>query len=445
MERFDAIVIGSGQGGTPLCRALAQHGWSTALVEREHVGGTCVNVGCTPTKTMVASARVAWLARRAGDYGVRTGSLQVDMETVRGRKRDIVDRFRGGSEGRLEKTDGLTLIRGEARFEGPREIAVGDRRLTAERIFVNTGARPSVPDLPGLRDVPFLDSTSIMELGRVPRRLVVLGGGYIGLEFGQMFRRLGAEVAVVQRSGQLLPREDADMAEALTEVLRQEGVEVRLNAKVLRVESGPRVVLEGGEVLEGSHLLVAVGRTPNTDSLQPERAGLPTDRRGFLKVNERLETGVEGVWALGDVTGGPAFTHISYDDFRILRDNLLEGGSRTTGDRPVPYVVFTDPELARVGLSEKDAREQGLEPKVYRMPMSSVARALEMDESRGQMKALVDPRTDRILGFQVLGVMGGELMSCVQMAMQGGLTVRDLRDAVFAHPVMAECLNNLFS
>lgn len=444
METFDAIVLGSGQGGTPLCRALANHGWRTALVEREHVGGTCVNVGCTPTKTMVASARVAHLARRGADFGVGTGALQIQMERVRQRKRDIVERFRSGSEKRIEATENLTLIRGEGRFTGPREIAVGGRRITADQVFIDVGTRSSRPRLPGLDQTPFLDSTSIMELDEVPEHLLVLGGGYIGLEFGQMFRRFGARVTIVQRGKQLLGREDEDMASCLAEVLRQDGIEVLLNAEATRVEPGPRLHLKDG-VLEGSHLLLALGRTPNTDGLGLDQAGVETDERGFIRVDDRLETSAPGVFALGDVNGGPAFTHISYDDFRILRTNLLEGGSASTKGRPLPYVVFTDPELARVGLSERESREQGLDVKVYRMDMSSVARALEMDEARGQMKALVDPATDRILGFQVLGVMGGELMSTVQMAMQGGLTVRDLRDAIFAHPVMAECLNNLFS
>jgi pyruvate/2-oxoglutarate dehydrogenase complex dihydrolipoamide dehydrogenase (E3) component len=452
---YDALVIGAGQAGGPLAGALAKAGRRTALVERAHVGGTCVNEGCTPTKTMVASARVAYLARRAADYGVRTGPVSVDLARVRQRKRAIVEMFRKGSEGGLARA-GVDLIMGEAHFAGPHTVEVqrndgGAVTLSAPWVFVNTGARPSRPPLPGLDGVPALDSTSIMELGEVPEHLLVLGGGYVGLEFAQMFRRFGSRVTVVQRAKQLLGREDEDVAAALTALLCEDGLEVLLDSEAVRVaQAGGGVELvvrtpQGERTLAGSHLLLAAGRTPNTDRLNLAAAGVATDKHGFIAVNERLETNVPGVWAVGDVKGGPAFTHISYDDFRILRTNLLQGGSATTAGRLVPYTVFTDPQLGRVGLSEAEAREQGRKVRVARMPMSYVARALEVDESRGLMKAVVDADGGQILGFAVLGIEGGELMAVVETAMMGRLPYTVLRDAVFAHPTLAESLNNLFT
>ena len=450
-ERYDAIVIGAGQAGVPLAGALARSGRRTALIEREHVGGTCINEGCTPTKTMVASARVAYLARRAADYGVATGPIRVDMGRVRERKRAIVNSFRNGSQRRLESTEGLDLICAEARFTGPRQVAVDGRVLESELVFINTGGRPAAPDVEGLDRVPSLDSTSIMELDQVPDHLIVLGGGYIGLEFGQMFRRFGSRVTVVQRGPQLLPQEDEDVAEAVLGVLREDGVEVLLEAEARRAEGregGIRLTVRtpaGEQTVEGSHLLRAAGRTPNTDRLGLPDAGIATDAKGFIKVGDRLETNVPGVYALGDVKGGPAFTHISYDDFRIIRTNLLQGGRACITDRLLPYAVFIDPQLGRIGLSEKDARRQGRAYRVARMPMNRVARALELDESRGFMKALVAPDTGEILGAAVLGIEGGELMAVLQLAMMGKVPYDRLRDAIFAHPTLAESLNNLFT
>ncbi len=453
---YDAIVIGSGQGGGPLAGALAKAGWKTALVERKHVGGSCVNEGCTPTKTMVASARVAYLARRGADYGVATGPVSVDLAVVRRRMRDMVESFRGGSRRRLEQTEGLDLLMGTARFTGPKTIEValvegGTRTLSAPTIVVNTGTRPRVPDLPGLSDVPFLDSTSVMELEEVPAHLLVIGGGYVGLEFGQMFRRFGSEVTIVQRAGQLVPHEDTDVADALREILVEDGIEVLLEAEatgVQRSEDGEIALstsFPGGErTLRGSHLLLAAGRVPNTDNLGLERAGIEPDERGFIPVNERLETAVSGIYALGDVKGGPAFTHISYDDYRILKTNLLQGGGGTVAGRLVPYTVFTDPQLGRVGLTEREAREQGRPYRVAKIPMSWVARALETDETRGLMKALVDAESGEIIGAAILGVEGGEVMAAVQMAMMGGVPYTAIRDGVFAHPTVAESLNTLF-
>lgn len=453
---YDAIIIGAGQAGGPLSTALAKAGHKTALIEAVHVGGCCINEGCTPTKTMVASARVAYLARRGADYGVHTGPISIDMTKVRQRKRDIVNSFRNGSESRIKSTEGVDLLFGEACFTGPKSLEVrlnnGDtRQLTADKIFVNTGARPSELKVEGLEGVPVLNSTSIMELDSVPEHLLVLGGGYIGLEFGQMFRRFGSQVTVIQHSGKLLGREDDDVAAEVAKILREDGIEILFNATVSKGEHSSdgklRLTIhtkEGERELVGSHLLVATGRTPNTDWLNPTAAGLELDKSGFIKVNERLETNVPNIWALGDVKGGPAFTHISYDDFRIIRTNLIEGGQTSIHDRMVPYTVFIDPQLGRVGMTESEARKTGRNIKVAKMPMDYVARALEMDESRGLMKVIVDADTQQMLGCAILGIEGGEIMAQVQLAMMGKLPYTVLQNAIFAHPTLAESLNNLF-
>jgi pyruvate/2-oxoglutarate dehydrogenase complex dihydrolipoamide dehydrogenase (E3) component len=456
---YDVVIIGSGQAGNPLALACAQAGRRTAVVERVHVGGTCINEGCTPTKTMIASARVAYLARRGGDYGVRDAGVQVDVAYVRKRKQSIVDSFRASNERGLASA-GVELIRGEARFTGERTVEVRTvdqpRTLRAESVVINTGLRPAIPTIPGLDVVPYLTSTSIMELVSAPEHLVVLGGGYVGLEFAQMFRRFGSRVTVLQRAGQLLAREDADVAEELATILRDEGIEVVLRAsatEVSRVGSGIRVDYRvGGKEGEagatagvsGSHLLVATGRTPNSEGMGLSAAGVVKDERGYIRVDDQLRTSADQVYAAGDVKGGPAFTHISYDDFRILRANLLHGGNASTKGRLVPYTVFTDPELGRVGLTEREARDAGRRVRVARLPMRSVARALETDETRGFMKAVVDADSERILGAAVLGVEGGEIVALLQMAMMGDLPYTTLRDGVFTHPTFAEAMNNLF-
>ncbi|MCZ6778474.1 MAG: mercuric reductase [Acidobacteria bacterium] len=455
-ESYDAIVIGTGQAGKPLARALGQAGWRTAIVERGHVGGTCINVGCTPTKTMVASARVAYLARRAADYGVRLGTVQVDLEKVVRRKQAIVERFRSGSHASLEKTANVDLIAGDAAFEAPQRIEVRSkgqdpRHLRSEHIFINTGTRPAKPAIAGLEEIPFLDNASIMELETLPEHLVVLGGGYIGLEFAQMFGRFGSRVTIVHRGKRLLSREDTDISDEVACILREDGINVMLGTSTHRVERAAdglirlEVDQDGRkQTVSGSHLLVATGRIPNTDKLGLEMARVQTDVRGYIQVNERLETSTSGIYALGDVNGGPSFTHVAYDDFRIVRTNLLENGNASTRDRLTPYTVYIDPQLGRVGLTEAEASARGIPHRVAKLPMAHVARAIETDETRGFMKALVDTGDGKILGCAILGIEGGEVMSVLQTAMMGGLPYTALQNGVFAHPTLAESLNNLF-
>ena len=407
---------------------------------------------------MLSMPALVWFfARRARDYGVVTGAVSVDMVAVRQRKRDLVESWRTGSERRLRATDNLELVMGEAGFVGPHQLEIRPREgdayvVEAERVFINTGTRPAIPSLPGLAQVPFFTSTTIMEVDQVPEHLLILGGGYIAVEFGQMFRRFGSEVTIVQRHDTLLPREDPDVAEAIAKILEEDGIDLVFEAEGRGVSAGTGggVALEimtasGARTLTGSHLLVATGRTPNTEALGLPAAGLEVDKNGYIPTNERLETKVSGIYALGDVKGGPAFTHMSYDDYRIIRTNLLEGGDATITGRLVPYTIFLDPQLGRVGLTEREAREKGLDVRVFTMPMDYVARALEVDESRGFLKAIVDRATDHIVGFAALGIEGGELMAVVEIAMLGGLKASTLREAVFAHPTLAESLNNLFA
>ena len=453
---YDAAIIGAGQAGSPLARALADAGWRVALIERKHVGGTCINEGCTPTKTMIASARVAHLAHRAGEFGVHLSNLRVDMSVVRERKDLMVESFRAGSLRGLEKTRGLALLRGTGRFIAPHRIGIvepsgASQEVRAGTIFIDSGLRPRIPTLEGLDEVPYLDSTSVMDLDAVPSHLLIVGGGYIGVEFGQMFRRFGSDVTIIQRASQLLTREDGDVAEEITEILREDGIRILLDTAPIGVSTavGGGIDLRvknalAEETLQGSHLLVAVGRVPNTEDLHVEAAGIELDDRGFIPVDQRLQTAVPGIYALGDVKGGPAFTHISYDDYRIVRANLLEDGDATTDDRLIPYTVFIDPQLGGIGITEREATQQGRRIRVAKMPMSYVARALEMDEARGVMKVLVDVETSQIAGASILGIEGGEIMAILQMAMLGKLPYTVLRDAVFAHPSLSEALNNLF-
>jgi len=454
-ESFDAVILGSGQAGKPLALALANAGWKTAIVERALVGGTCINVGCTPTKTMVASARVAYLARRGADYGVKTGPISIDMKKVVARKQAIVERFRNYGQQKMEATENLDLIFGAAKFVDAKtvEIALRDgstRRLTAPKIVINTGGRPNKPPLPGLADVPTLDSTSVMDLTEPPKHLLVLGGGFIGLEFAQMYRRFGAEVTVLEAGPRLAPRDDEDVGEALQAILREDGLRIECGAQAERVEGKPGHITvfykKDGKSLSvsGSHLLVSVGRKPNSEDLNLAAAGVNVDKGGFVTVDDTLQTNVEGIFGAGDIKGGPAFTHISYDDFRILRDRWLNKLDARINDRLVPNTVFIDPQLAQVGLNETQARKRGLNVRVAKIGMDGVARALETDESRGFMKVIVDAKSNQILGCTILGIEGGEIMSMLQIAMMGKLPYTVLKDAIFAHPTLAEGLNNVF-
>jgi pyruvate/2-oxoglutarate dehydrogenase complex dihydrolipoamide dehydrogenase (E3) component len=444
MPYYDAIVLGSGQAGNPLAQKLADHGWTVALVEKEHLGGTCVNTGCTPTKTLIASAQVAHYARQADRWGVRTGEVNVDLPRVVARKDRVVDQWRSGLERKVQQRPRLHLYRGHGRFLDPHRVRVGDQVLEGERVFIDTGARPSVPPIPGLDQAGCLTNESILQLTDLPEHLLVLGGGYVGLEFGQMFRRFGSRVTVVDSAEQVLPREDSDVARELQQALEAEGIRFLLGARTTRVErDGSQVVLrlEGGDGaggVRGSHLLVATGRRPNSDDLGLEAAGVETTPQGFIRVNGRLETNVPGIWALGDVNGGPAFTHISYNDFQIVYANLIEGKGLSTEGRLVPYAVFTDPQLGRVGLTEKEARAAGRRLKIGKIPMSWVARAVERDETAGLMKLVVDAETDRIVGAAVLSSEGGELVQILEFVMRAGAPYTLLKGAVYIHPTLAE-------
>jgi pyruvate/2-oxoglutarate dehydrogenase complex dihydrolipoamide dehydrogenase (E3) component len=454
-ERFDAILVGSGQAADTLAGELAKAGKKSVIIETKHVGGTCVNEGCTPTKTMVASGRVAYLARRGADYGVSTGPISIDLTKVRERKREVVENSRSRNEKRLSTTKNLELIYGFAHFIGPKTLQIdlragGTRTLEGDWIFLNTGLRAAIPKIDGIHDIPSLNNESIMELDTVPDHLIVLGGGYVGLEFGQMFRRFGSRVTIIHHGKQLLNQEDADVAEEVKKILTEDGIEILLETETTTARKAANSiefnVKRGGEArtVTGSHLLIAAGRIPNTDGLNLSATGVAVDQHGYVKVNEYLETAASGIYALGDVKGGPAFTHISYDDYRVVAGNLLNGQHRSIRDRILPYTVFIDPQLGRIGLTESEARKLGKKIRVAKMPMTSVARAIETDETRGFIKIIVDSETELILGAAVLGIEGGEIASIVQIAMEGGLKYTALRDGIFSHPTLAESLNNVF-
>ena len=456
VTNYDAIVIGSSRGGRLLPIALAKAGRKVVLIERDHIGGTCINVGCTPTKTMVASARVAYLARRGVDYGIRTGPISVDMQAIRKRKQGMVEGARLAYESRIKATQGLDLLMGEAHFIAPKTLEVSlkggeTQQITAPLIFINTDDRPEQLAIKGVERVSVLNSTTLMELDTLPEHLLITGSGYVGLEFGQMFRRFGSQVTLIQHNPRLLMREDEDVSDAITKILREDGITVLTGTTPQQVEqlSDGHIQLtvrtpQGEQQLTGSHLLAAAGRVPNTEDLTLEAAGIQLDKEGHIQVNGQLETNVPGIYALGDVKGGPAFTHIAYDDFRILRTNLLEHGSASTQDRIVPYTIFIDPQLGRVGMSENEARKRGRNIRVAKLPMNSVARALETGETRGFMKAIVDADTQHILGCAILGMEGGEIMTIIQVAMMGKLPYTALKEGTFTHPTLAEGLNDLF-
>ncbi len=444
MPSFDAIVIGSGQAGNPLSQRLADRGWSVALVERSHLGGTCINTGCTPTKTMIASAQVAYYARDASRWGVRTGDVKVDLAAVVARKERVVHQWRSGQEAQVQKRKTLHLYRGHARFVDAHRVRVSDEVLESASIFIDTGARPAIPPVDGLDQIDFLTNATIMQLNEIPEHLLVIGSGYIGLELGQMFRRFGSRVTVISRGAHILPREDTDVTDELQKTLEGEGTRFVFGAETTRVvkhDGQIKLQLKTDGVpqsVQGSHLLVATGRRPNTDDLGLETTGVELTREGFIQVNGKLETNVPGIWALGDVKGGPAFTHISYNDYQIVYGNLIEGKNLTKEHRLVPYSLFTDPQLGRVGLTEKEARDSGRKLKVGKIPMARVARAIERDETAGLMKIVVDADTDRILGASILCAEGGELVQIIGFVMLAGAPYTLLKGAIYIHPTLAE-------
>lgn len=457
MKEYDCIVIGSGQAGTPLAKKLALAGKKTLLVEKRFIGGTCVNDGCTPTKTMVASARVAYLAGKCNEMGVTIKGYKVDMRQVKKHKDDIVLKSRNGGQAAVKKTKNLDLLFGDATFIDKKTISVQPEKgkakeFKAELIFINTGAKTIIPnDIEGLDDMEYLTSTTILDLEKVPEHLLIIGGNYIGLEFGQMFRRFGSKVTILEKSARLLSREDEDISAEITNILEQEDITIHANAKATKFKSKGKgkitatVTVDGKEQkIKCSHVLIAIGRAPQTDTLGLDKTGVKMDEKGNIKVNGKLETNVKGIYALGDVKGGPAFTHISYNDYTIVYRNLIEKQNLNITDRPIPYCMFTDPELGRVGITETQAKEQGLNYKVATLPMAHVARAIETGDTRGLMKAVVDPKTKKILGVAIVGTEGGEIMSVLQMAMEGGITYDRIRYCVFAHPTYSESLNNLF-
>jgi pyruvate/2-oxoglutarate dehydrogenase complex dihydrolipoamide dehydrogenase (E3) component len=455
MEEFEAIIIGAGQAGVPLAKKLATAGWKTALIEKRAVGGTCINDGCTPTKTIVASARIAYLASKSTEYGIEIPTYKVDFKKVMSRKAEVVKQFRKGSESGIEKTENLTLFYGEASFTGSHELQINlngeTQSLSAKYIFINTGAAAIIPDIDGVHDIDFLTSTSILELEEVPEHLLIVGAGYIALEFAQMFRRFGSAVTIIELSDRLLSKEDDDVAECITEILKKEEIQLLTKAKVTRFEQLPAGKIKAYVETDGkpntqtcSHVLIATGRAPQTKSLGLEKTAIQCDDHGHVLVNEFLETNEPNVFALGDVKGGPAFTHISYNDYIVVSKNLLEGKKLSIKGRPIPFCMFTDPQLGRIGLSEEDAKEQGLNYQVAKLPMENVARGIENNETLGFMKAIVDKDSRQVLGAAIIAEQGGEIMTMLQLAMTGKITYDELRIMIFAHPLYAESLNNLF-
>ncbi|MEX8549312.1 MAG: mercuric reductase [Mucilaginibacter sp.] len=455
MKTYDAIIIGSGQAGTPLAKKLAKAGKKTAIIEKRFVGGTCVNDGCTPTKTLIASARMAYMATRK-DLGVEIKDYKIDFPAIMQRKENIVLKSRNGGQKGLEETENLGLIFGDASFTGIKTVSInlndgGEEELTAGLIFIDTGAKTTIPEIDGIKTVPYLTSTTILDLKELPESLIIIGGNYIGLEFGQMFSRFGSKITILEKGKRIMSKEDEDVSETVTQFLTEEGITIISDAEISKAEKSPEekitvTIKKDGQQQQvtASHLLIAAGRSPQTKTLNLDKTGVEVDEKGYIKVNDKLETTAEGIYAMGDVKPGPAFTHIAYNDHLVVLKNLLENANVSIKGRPVPYCMFTDPQLGRIGLSEDEARKQGLDIKVAKLAMSHVARAVETDETKGFMKAVVDAKTDQVLGATVLGYEGGEVMSVLQMAMQGKITAHQLRENIFAHPTLSESINNLF-
>ena len=445
MADYDAIVIGTGQSGPALTRRLVSAGWKVAIVERNLFGGTCVNTGCTPTKTLVASAYAAHLARRAAEYGVTVGGpIGVDMKAVKARKDAVVEPSRKGVERSLKTLKGCTVYEGHARFSGPKEVKVGNETLKADKIFINVGGRAVVPPIPGLDQVQYLTNSSMMDVDFLPPHLVVLGGSYIGLEFAQTYRRFGSEVTVIELAPRLIPREDEDVSQAVAGFLQDEGIDIRVNSKVVGVKKeghdvAVSVAADGKQSqVVGSHLLLTIGRRPNTDDLGLDKAGIATDPRGYIEVDDQLRANVPGIWALGDCNGRGAFTHTSWNDFEIVAANLLDNDPRRVSDRITAYALYTDPPLGRAGMTETEVRKSGHPALIATMAMEEVSRAYEKGETKGFMKILVDQETKQILGASLLGVSGDEVIHCILDVMYAKAPSTVLRRAMHIHPTVSE-------
>jgi pyruvate/2-oxoglutarate dehydrogenase complex dihydrolipoamide dehydrogenase (E3) component len=447
MTQYDAIVIGTGQSGPSLAKRLAGEGWKVAIIERDKFGGTCVNTGCTPTKTLVASAEVAHVARRAADFGVLIdGTVRVDMKKVKARMDAVVAPSNSGVEKSLRSTRNCTVYRGHARFTGPREIRVGDDMLSSEHIFINVGGRASVPSMPGLDQIRYLTNSSMMSIDFLPPHLIIVGGSYVGLEFAQMYRRFGSEVTLIEMAPRLIQREDEDISDAVREILEEEGIRVRLNAKCLSAaKSGDTITVQldctsGAPTASGSHLLIATGRRPNTDDLGLDAAGIAHDERGYINVDDELRTNVPGIWAMGDCNGKGAFTHTSYNDFEIVAANLLDKDARRVSERIPAYALYIDPPLGRAGMTEAEAIKSGKRTLIGRMAMSDIARAVEKGDTRGFMKILVDAETKQILGAAILGTGGDEIIHCVIDLMYAKAPYPVMQRAVHIHPTISELI-----
>jgi pyruvate/2-oxoglutarate dehydrogenase complex dihydrolipoamide dehydrogenase (E3) component len=446
-HHFDSIIIGAGQAGPSLAGRLTKVGKSVAFIERKLFGGTCVNTGCIPTKTMVASAYAANLARRANDFGVKIqGSIQVDMKAVKARKNAILAKSRDGIEKWLRGMQNCSVFHEAARFEASHEIAVGSERITADQIFINVGGRAFVPDMPGIREVPYLTNSTLLDLEELPQHLVVIGGSYVGLEFAQMFRRFGSEVTVVEKGPRLISHEDEDISAAVKDILESEGINIRLDAECIAFELGTEglsvhVSCDAGEPkVHGSHVLLAVGRVPNTDDLGLDKAGVHTDERGFIVVDDQLRTNVPGIWALGDCNGKGGFTHTSYNDFEIVAANLLDNDPRRVSDRIFAHALYVDPPLGRIGMTEAEVRRSGKSALIGTRPMTKVGRAVEKGESKGFMKVMIDAESRKILGAAILGVGGDEAIHCLLDIMYAGSPYTTVQRAVHIHPTVSELI-----
>ena len=455
MKKYDAVIIGAGQAGVPLAKKLALAGKKTALIEKRWVGGTCINDGCTPTKSMIASARIAYLANHAAELGIHIPKIEINLKQIVSRKNKIVQAFRNGSEQGIEKTKNLTLIYGEAEFISENELEIltvsGKKiKIAANQIFINTGAEPVIPEIEGLDKINYLTSTTILDLRKIPEHLLIIGGGYIALEMGQMFKRFGAKVTILEQQHRLMSHEDDDVCAEISTILVEEKIKIHTSAEVLKVKNKGKSVSVNVLINKKitriicSDILIATGRKPQTEKLNLTLAGVKVSDKGFIEVDAHLKTNKPHIYALGDVKGGPAFTHIAYNDYVIVAQNLLENKNLDIKNRPLPYTMFTDPQLGRIGITEKEAKEKGLNYKAAKIYNTQVARSIETGDTRGFMKAIVDVDSGQILGAAIISTEGGEIMTVLQMAMLGKITYQQLSNQIFAHPLYAESLNNLF-